>query len=186
MNELLLNFAQWLASQPSSEGLLGSFYLWNWIEATHVLTLMIFLGMLFVIDLRMLGLSMTNLPASTVSERLDKPMMFGFAIMVITGLILYYANAIHETQSIWFRVKLILLVFAGINAFLFRNIMKGAIDSWDKDPVPPKRIRIGAGLSLALWTLVIVMGRLMAYDWFDCTTPQGPFINWAVGCDIPL
>ncbi len=104
--------------------------------------------------------------------------------MVITGLLLFYANAVHETQGIWFRLKLVFLVLAGINALLFRNIMKGAISSWDSDPIPPKRIRVGAGLSVLLWTIVIIMGRLMAYDWFDCTTPQGPFINWAVGCDI--
>ena len=45
INELLLNFAEWLGNQPGSQSLIGSFYMWNWIESTHVLTLMVFLGM---------------------------------------------------------------------------------------------------------------------------------------------
>jgi len=184
INEALYNFAQWLGNQELSQSLIGSFYMWNWIETTHVLTLMVFLGMLFVIDLRMLGLTMTNVRASTLNARLNPLMFIGFAIMLITGLLLYYSNAVHETRSIWFRFKLILLIAAGVNAWLFHKAMANSINTWDADPVPPKRIRIGAGLSLTLWTGVIIMGRLMAYDWFDCDRPQGAFINWAVGCHL--
>jgi uncharacterized membrane protein len=184
INELLLNFAEWLGSQPSSQNLIGSFYMWNWIESTHVLTLMVFLGMLFVIDLRMLGLTLTNVPATKVNDRLNIPMIIGFAIMITTGFILYYANPVHETQSIWFRFKVVLLIAAGINAWLFHRALKASSGSWDMDALAPKRLRIGAALSLLLWTLVIIMGRLMAYDWFDCDKPQGAFINWAVGCNI--
>jgi uncharacterized membrane protein len=184
INELLLNFAEWLASQPSSQELIGSFYMWNWIESTHVLTLMVFLGMLFMIDLRMLGWTLTNVPASRVNDRLNIPMFIGFAIMIVTGLLLFYANPVNETQSIWFRIKVVLLVAAGVNAWLFHRALKASAGSWEMDPIPPKRIRAGAAMSLVLWTLVIIMGRLMAYDWFDCDKPQGAFITWAVGCNI--
>ncbi|CAN0499099.1 unnamed protein product, partial [Discosporangium mesarthrocarpum] len=34
-----------------------SYYMYNWTESTHVLTLMVSLGMLFLIDLRMLGVA---------------------------------------------------------------------------------------------------------------------------------
>lgn len=184
LNELLLDFALWINNQPAAQSLIGSFYMWNWIESTHVLTLMVSLGMLFFIDLRMLGWTMTSVPASTISHRLTIPMAIGFTVMVITGLLLYYANALHETLSIWFRIKMVLLVFAAINAVLFHRAMNASISSWDTDPVPPKRIRLGAGISLTLWILIIIMGRLMAYNWYDCDLPQGAFIDWAVGCEL--
>lgn len=184
INELLITFAEWLGSQPSSQALIGSFYMWNWIESTHVLTLMVFLGMLFMIDLRMLGLMMTNVPATKINDRLNIPMFIGFAIMVITGLLLFYANAVHETQSIWFRIKVVLLIAAGVNAWLFHKALKNSANSWEHDAIPPKRIRTGAALSLVLWTLVIIMGRLMAYDWFDCDKAPGPLMSWLVGCNV--
>jgi uncharacterized membrane protein len=182
LNEVLLNLARWLDAQAWSTGLHESLYMYAWIESTHVLTLMVFLGMLFVIDLRMLGWTFTSVPASTIAERLDRPMMIGFTVMVITGFILYYAIPVRTTQSIWFRIKVVLLIAAGINALLFRNKMKQAKGDWDNDPKPPKRYRVGAGLSLALWTGVIVTGRTIAYDWFDCHKQLPYFMYWAAGC----
>jgi len=182
LNELLLSLARWLDAQAWSVALHESLYMYAWIETTHVLTLMVFLGMLFVIDLRILGLIFPTVSASTIAERLDKPMMLGFAVMVITGLLLYYAIPIRTTQSIWFRIKVVLMVAAGVNALLFRNRMRAADGDWCGTGGAPKRLRVGAGLSLALWAGVVVTGRSIAYDWFDCNKPLSYFMYWAAGC----
>jgi hypothetical protein len=182
LNELLFKFASWLDTFQSSTDLHESLYMYAWVETTHVLTLMLFLGMLLVIDLRLLGVAFKEVPASTIVERLDKPMMLGFIIMVISGLLLYYAIPVRSTQSIWFRIKVILLISAGINALLIRNMTRSSDMSWDNDPVPPKRIRVGAALSISLWLCVIGVGRSMAYDWWDCKKELPYFMYWAAGC----
>ena len=182
LNELLLGLARWLNAMPWSTQLHESYYMYPWIETTHVLALMIFLGMLLVIDLRMLGLTLTSVPASKVAERLDKPMLIGFSVMLITGFILYFAIPVRTTQSIWFRIKVVLLIAAGINAWLFRAKLKAAVGSWDTDPLPPRRIRVGAALSLALWAGVVITGRSIAYDWYDCHKQLPYFIYWLAGC----
>ncbi|MEM7079685.1 MAG: DUF6644 family protein [Pseudomonadota bacterium] len=183
LNDLLYRFAQWLDTHQWSTDIHESYYLYAWIETTHVLTLMVFLGMLIVIDLRMLGWAFTQTPASKLAQHLDRPLMIGFVVMVITGVLLYYAIPVRSTQSIWFRIKVVLLIAAGINAFLFRAKMRdAAITAWDSDPRPPPRIRTGAALSLVLWTGVIFTGRAIAYDWFDCHKQQTSFVYWAAGC----
>jgi hypothetical protein len=182
MNDLVLNLAHRLNAQAWSTALHESLYMYAWIETTHVLTLTVFLGMLFVIDLRMLGLIFTDVPASKIAERLDRPVMLGFALMLITGFLLYYAIPVRTTQSIWFRIKVVLMIAAGINAFLFRARMKAADGTWDRELRPPKRLRVGAGLSLALWSGVVVTGRSIAYDWFDCHKELPYFMYWAAGC----
>jgi hypothetical protein len=181
LNSALLEFATWLSGLSWSIGLHESLYMYNWIEATHVLTLMLSLGMLFMIDLRMLGVALTNVPASKLAERLDKPMLIGFSIMLITGVLLYLAIPVRTTQSLWFRIKVILLIAAAINAWLFRRHMQAGV--WDGDLTPPRRAKVSAGVSLALWCGVIITGRFIAYDWFDCGQPgNSAFINWAAGC----
>lgn len=182
LNEWLLAFARWLDTFSWSTQLHESYYMYAWIESTHVLTLMVFLGMLCVIDLRMLGVIFPRVPASVIAERLDKPMMIGFAVMIITGFILYFAIPVRSTQSIWFRIKVVLLIAAGINALLFRNRMRESTDTWDLDRIPPKRIRVGAGVSLALWSGVVITGRTIAYDWYDCHKELPYFMYWAAGC----
>jgi hypothetical protein len=185
MNELILDFANWLASQTFSIGLHESFYLYNWIETTHVLTLMVSLGLLCIIDLRMLGWCFTQVPASKIAERLTKPMLAGFVVMFATGILLYTAIPVRTSQSLWFRIKVILLLAAFINAVLFHRHMKASIDTWDRAPVPPARTRIAAGLSLALWAGVVVTGRFIAYDWFDCGEPNPAGIDAFIGCTNP-
>lgn len=182
MNSLLLQFAEWLGATQMSVGLHESFYMYNWIETTHVLTLMISLGMLCLIDLRMLGVVLTGVPASRLAARLNTPMWIGFTAMLITGIFLYISIPIRTTQSLWFRIKMILLVAAAINAWLFHRHLNASVATWDLDPVPPKRTRVAAALSLTLWAGVVLTGRFIAYDWFDCGNENPAFVDWAAGC----
>lgn len=182
MNQLILDFAEWLDALSISTSLHESFYLYNWIETTHVLTLMLSLGMLFIIDARMLGLVLTEMPASKLAARLTKPMWIGFSIMIVTGILLYVAIPVRTSQSIWFRIKVILLIAAAINAWTFHRHLNASAGSWDLDRFPPRRTRMAAFVSLALWAGVIVCGRFIAYDWFDCGKELSALMSVLTGC----
>jgi hypothetical protein len=182
MNHWLLKFAEAIGATSFSIGLHESYYMYAWIESLHVITLTLSLGMLIVIDLRMLGVWLKDVPASKIAERLDRPMLIGFTIMVVTGVLLYVGIPIRTTQSLWFRIKVILLVAAFINAWLFRRHMQLSVGSWDAAPVPPRRTRVAAALSLTLWAGVVCCGRFIAYDWFDCGQDNPAFVDWAAGC----
>jgi uncharacterized membrane protein len=182
INELLLQFARWLEVQEYSQMLLAGYYSYNWLEATHVLTLMVSIGSLFIIDFRMLGLILPNVSATAIADRLHKPMIIGFVIMFITGFLLVYAKPVETIQSLWFRIKMILLLMAFINAWIFNARMRAAEGSWDNDRIAPKNLRIGAIISLVLWCGVVTMGRYIPYDWVDCANTTNTAILWAAGC----
>ncbi len=182
MNELIHRFALWVDAQPASTMLHESFYMYNWVESTHVLALMFSLGLLFLIDLRMLGLALPQMPASALARRLNLPMAVGFVVMFATGAALFFAIPVRSSQSLWFRIKLLLLIAAAINAWLFHRRMRESVSSWDADPRAPRRLRVGAGLSLSLWALVVICGRFIAYDWFDCARNPPALIASLAGC----
>jgi hypothetical protein len=182
LNSLALKFAEWLGERPFSVSLHESFYLFNWLETTHVLTLMLSLGMLFAIDARMMGWWLMEVPASKLAARLTKPMWIGFSIMIVTGVTLYTAIPVRYTQSVWFRLKLILLFVAAINAWTFHKHLNASAGTWDRDKVTPKRTRVAALTSLCLWAVIVICGRFIAYDWFDCGKDMSAFMNWAAGC----
>ena len=183
---MLYEFAQWLAATKWSVDLHESFYMFNWMESTHVLFLMVSLGMLIMIDLRMMGWAFMNVPASKMADRLTWPMFFAFGVMVITGVILFTGIPIRYTHSVWFRFKLVLLFVALINAILFHRALTKSVATWDMDKTPPKRIRRGAGLSLTLWVLIVFCGRFIAYDWFNCGAFDNRFMMWVSGCAVEL
>jgi hypothetical protein len=152
------------------------------IESVHVLTLCVFVGMSVMLDLRLLGLALTRVPVTDVTRRLMPWMFGGFVVMVLTGVLLVYAIPVRSYQSIWFRVKLIMLVLAGLNAWTFHRGVYRNVREWDLAPSAPTRARLAGVVSLVLWASIIVAGRMIAYNWFDCDKPQPPFIVWAAGC----
>jgi hypothetical protein len=184
LNERIYQFAAWLDSHSWSTQLHESYYMYNWVESTHVLALMLSLGMLFLIDLRMLGLALTPIPAATVARRLSLPMLIGFGVMLITGLLLFYAIPVRTAQSLWFRIKLVLLLAAAVNAWLFHRRMRAADTQpgWDRAATAPPALRLGAALSLVFWALIVICGRLIAYDWFDCDVEPPDSIAALAGC----
>ena len=107
--------------------------------------------------------------------------------MVISGVLLFYAIPIRSYQNIFFRVKMVLLIIAGLNVWFFNSGVYRRIQSWDRDEIPPARARAAGFASLALWLLIIFCGRMIAYNWFDCDKqPQARFINTLAGCEGEL
>ena len=182
MNEFVYRLAIWLDDTRWSTMLHESYYMYNWVESTHVITLMLSLGILFLIDLRMLGYALPDVPASMLAARLNLPMLIGFVLMFITGLLLFYAVPVRTAQSLWFRIKLVLLVACAINAMLFHHRMNQSAGSWDTEPRAPGPLRLGALLSLVFWSLIVICGRFIAYDWFDCSPRSSGFMATISGC----
>ena len=178
----LLPFCQWLASTPWSIALHESLFAYPLVETVHVLSLLLFVGSVSFVDLRLLGWTLRDVPVSEVASRVLPWTVVGFGIAVVTGALLFYAIPVRTYLSIFFRVKVIMLLVAGINAWLFHRYVQAGI-GWDSDPKPPLRARATGAISLLAWTAVIVMGRMIAYNWFDCDTgAQSGFIHWAAGC----
>lgn len=184
---MLHEFCLWLASTSWSIQLHESLYLYPLLESTHVLSITIFVGTLAFIDLRMLGVSFGQVAISHMLQKVLPWTLLGFAILIITGVLLFYAIPVRTFHSIFFRIKLVLLVLAAINAFLYHRRMSKEGEVWDKAVKPPLWIRLSAVCSLTAWAGVIVMGRMIAYNWFDCDRqPQSEFINWAASCAFEM
>lgn len=166
-------FFEWMANTPWSVELHESLWAYPIIESVHVLFLCLFLGLAVMFDLRLTGLSLRSMPVSQVYDRLLPWTQVGFVVMVITGILLFYGIPVRTYDNIFFRIKAVLLVVAGINVFLFHRGVYRTIAAWDNDPVPPARVRFAGYLSLAMWAVIVVTGRMIAYNWFDKTQNPG-------------
>lgn len=162
----LLPFMQWLEATPGSIAIRESILVYPLIETAHVLTLALFLGMIALLDLRLLGVGLRGVPVSEVAGRLLPIAFTGFAIMAVSGGLLFYSGPLRAYSNIFFRVKMIMIVLAGVNALLFHITIYRRVAVWDADPVPPLRAKVAGFLSLLLWCGVVISGRMQAYKWF--------------------
>ena len=152
------------------------------VESLHVFTLCLFVGFSAILDLRLLGWLLPRVPVSKLVARLMPWTVAGFVVMVITGALLFYAIPVRSYHSIFFRIKVVLLILAGVNAWVFHAGVWRGRSVWDLQRVPPRRARVAGALSLVFWACIIVFGRLIAYNWFDCDHPQPQVVVFLSGC----
>jgi hypothetical protein len=169
----LSGFCHWLESTQGSLALRESIWVYPIVESIHVLTLGVFLGLTVMLDLRLLGATLRTTPVSQSIRRFLPWMIGGFAVMVVSGALLFYALPVRTYHNIFFRLKLAFLVTAGLNAVMFHALGSRTVSHWDLDSKPSVHARLAGGLSLALWAAIAVCGRMIAYHWFDQHPPAG-------------
>jgi len=178
-----LDFFAWLAETPWSVALHESEIAYSIIESVHVWTLAVFFGLMVMVDLRLLGWTMRAVPISEFVHRVLPWAIAGFVVMVVSGTLLVLAIPLRSYQNLFFRGKMILLVVAGLNAWICHAHVYPKIAGWDAAGVPPKAARIAGALSLVLWIGIVFSGRMIAYNWFDCDRqPQAAIINFLTSC----
>jgi len=133
------------------------------IETVHVLAITLLAGTVAVVDLRLLGLVLKRERVSQIAGQVLPLTWVGFIAMFVSGILLFMAEAAKSYANPAFRIKMLLLVVAGVNPLIFHSTIYRRVSAWDESPVTPWRARLTAALSLTLWSGIIVAGRAIAY-----------------------
>ena len=158
-------FLAWLEATPISLLVRESIWGFPIVVAIHIMGLMLSIGLLVWFDLRLLGASMRGYRASAMYRRLAPWMFTGFAMVMTSGLMLFAAFATAAYENLYFRVKVAAMVLAAVNAFVYHRFTERRIVEWDAG-APPGGARIAGLVSICVWFVVIVSGRMMSYTMF--------------------
>jgi hypothetical protein len=170
MTEFLMplrSLFEYMDALPSSIALRESQYAWAWVLLVHTMSMCLFAGTVAMMDLRLLGIGSMGTPFSQVQRRLFPWQMAGMAVSVVTGAALVYAKPLTYYANIYFWIKMIMMVVAGVNAQVFHYLTYRSIGDWDAGVVPPAGARLAGALGMVLWFSVIFAGRLIPYNWFQ-------------------
>jgi Family of unknown function (DUF6644) len=158
------HFLQWLSDTSFSITMRESLWAEPIVETAHVLTLALFLGFVLLLDLRLLDVAMRRYRVSQVFQQLNPGMFGGFAVMIVTGLLLFCGDPVIFYSTIFFKGKMIMLVLAGLNVLLFNLTLGKRMAQWDHAPRTPRAVKVAGVVSLVLWVLIVSAGRAIAYD----------------------
>ncbi len=158
---------EWLNGTWASVSIRESILFYPLVETTHVLTLCLFVGMTATWDLRLVGIAFRRVPVSDVVNRLFPWAIAGFVLMVISGSLLFLSSPVRASQNIFFQIKMVAIALAGLNAFVFHRTVFRWVEEWNLADCVPVRARVAGLFSLFLWSVVVVCGRMQAYNWFD-------------------
>jgi hypothetical protein len=137
------------------------------VESVHVLSLCLFLGMAILFDLRLIGVALTDIPVSEFGRRILPWTMSGFVLMIASGTVLFFGDPVRFANNVFFQAKVVMLILAALNARIFHSSVWRRLPEWDVARVTPKSARRAGAVSLVLWVLIVVAGRMIAYNWFN-------------------
>ena len=157
----------WLQTLPGSLYLREeSPYAFQTLLVIHVLSLCLFLGLVFMMDIRMMGIGHLQTRISDLQKRTFAWQAVGGGAMVLSGAILFYAQPVYYWGKGFFWIKMLVMPLALANILFFHFVTYRSVDRWDTAASPPLPVKMAGMLSIVLWTAVLCFGRLVAYDWW--------------------
>jgi hypothetical protein len=160
---MLQHFCQWIYYSVLGTSIRESIWVFPIIETIHVLGITLLVGTVALLDLRLLGVLLKREPVSYVARRVLPLTWMGFAVMFVSGFLLFSAEAANSYGNPAFRIKLVLLALVGLNPLIFHLTIFRSVTAWNHLVVTPVRARLAGLFSLTLWGGIICSGRAIAY-----------------------
>ena len=135
----------------------------NWafavIESVHLLALAVMGGSVLLVDMRMLGLGLTERPVRELAQSTMRYMSIALVVLIVTGIGLFLSEAVKCFYSTPFWVKMSSLLLATLFTYTIRRRVVLA-------PANPAQgtARTVAVLSLVLWFTVAASGRWIGFS----------------------
>lgn len=154
---------QWLQDTPFAEAVRASDVLFPWFESVHVLAITLVLGSIAVIDLRLLGVASRGDPLSRMLREVLPITWLAFAIALLTGTALFASNAVMYADNFPFRMKMLVMLVAGLNMLAFHFITCRRISASEKPGKLPTGARFAGGFSIVSWLSIVAFGRWIGF-----------------------
>jgi hypothetical protein len=149
-------FFEWLVTSPWANAMNGPEWAFPVVQSLHFMGFALSIGTIAIVDLRLLGIGMRRQQASELAADLNRWTIAGIAIMLITGPLMFSADAVRYHVNASFEFKMYCLTAALLFHF--------TVHRWALRPdASPVLAKLAGALSLLLWTGVVAGGRMIAF-----------------------
>jgi uncharacterized membrane protein len=137
----------------------GQKWVWPTCETLHFIGLSLLMGVVFLVDLRMLGF-MKSVSFPTLHRLLPWGIL-GFGLNVVTGILFFVGSPEQYTNSVPFQWKMIFVLVAGANALYFTMFD----DVWQLKPGDdaPFTAKFAAVSAVVLWVAIMWCGNMLPF-----------------------
>jgi hypothetical protein len=151
-----VSFFEWLSTSPWANAMNGPEWAFPVVQSLHFMGFALSIGTIAIVDLRLLGIAMRRQTASELAADLNRWTWIGIAVMLITGPLMFSADAVVYHSNPSFQIKMICLMLALLSHVTLhrRAVRSGA---------SPLLAKLAGAVSLVLWTAVVAGGRMIAF-----------------------
>jgi hypothetical protein len=160
----MFHFSQWLDQTSFGQVMRESLYLFPIVETLHVFGIVSLVSSAFLLDLRLFGVGpMRDEPVDKLARWILPWVLAGFTVQVVTGVLMFSAEATRSAVNSFFWYKMFLLLGVGINALVFHTTVFRQVVTWNNAHVAPLGARIYGTFSIILWLGIITLGRWFSF-----------------------
>ena len=154
-------FSTWIQTTWLNKLMVGNPIAFTAAETVHFMGLTVLVGTLLVVDLRGLGF-LKQMPLKDIHKLV--PFAIGaFVVQLATGIGFISTNPHHYFEDLSFQLKMLLVAVAGVNALVFEFAVFRPLAAGKPGIENGALIKITSGLSILIWALVLIFGRLIPY-----------------------
>lgn len=150
--------SEWIERSPIGQFMRSSQVIFPIVESIHLIGLALFVGTLLLVNMSLLGVGMRRQPVHQVAAALAPWTWRGFALLMITGPLMFSAQAAkwHDNPVFWFKMLLLIL------ATIFQLFVRRKIASNNPSLRPAAAKLIGC-VSLFLWIITAFSAKMMEF-----------------------
>lgn len=160
---MILSLVQWTLNTGIGDFVQSHTWMFPIGEALHFMGLSLLVGVIGMVDLRMLGFA-KSVPFAPLHD-LTPWAIAGFVINVLTGIMFWFVNPelyALQVPEISF-LKLLFIFLAGVNLLVFRLTVFDKMMSLGPGEDAPLLAKLIGATSLFLWLGVIWWGRMIMF-----------------------
>ena len=162
---MIQQFAEWL-SQTSLSILIQTHNAWviPTIQSIHIVAIGVVLSSVLMIDLRILGWAGHDQTLRETTNRFGPWLSWALLVLLVTGVLIVVGEPVRELLSFSFWLKMFLVAVGALIAAILRITLKSNEHHWEQTPVN-RFVKSLAILTLLIWVGIVILGRLIAYDY---------------------
>ena len=159
----LYGICTWLEATRVGSAIAEGRYAFPIIEGIHLIGLALAVGLLILVDLRLVGVFLNQVSPRQLHRELLPYILGGFVVIAVAGVLLLSSEATTVVVSPPWPFKLAFMALGGLNALFFEFVIARRPGTLPDSGPLPASVRLAGGLSVFLWVLVIICGRLIPY-----------------------
>lgn len=155
-------FSNWLKTTQLSAFVTHYAWVWPASETLHFVGLAMLIGVVGLMDLRLLGMA-KRLPFAPLHKLLPFGIA-GFSICLGTGILFFAGDPFQYIHNPVFWYKILFIVLAGLNVLIF--YLSGVfqnVEHLGAGEDAPLGAKLIAAISLVLWIGVMYLGRMLPF-----------------------
>jgi hypothetical protein len=161
----MLDFAHWLAQTRISLAIQTNLWVIPAMQSIHIVAIGAVLSSVFMMDLRIFGWAGTDETPGQTARRFAPWLWGALAVLFVTGALMVVGEPVRELLSLSFWLKMSLIIVGAALAAAFQATLRRHGGDREESFVNRWTTKGLAALTFLVWCAIVVLGRLIAYDY---------------------